>query len=146
MTDKKINLFNNPMVDSALKSLTPEQKKEYEEIGKYMFETTNFSVDNTKPNPEQEIAEALLYITSAVKSGLHPSELSPKELEILYGVLGDNWYEEYGYTKDEVPPNPRIGVQLTNQPVQTADRKKRASKKERIEKLRQKLRETRAIH
>jgi hypothetical protein len=96
------NLFSNPAIDSALKALTPEQRKEYEAIGKYMF-STDFSGAGTKVvKPEEEIQEAVLYITELLKSGYHPDDLSDKELLIMKGAKGDSWMVEFGYTKDEL--------------------------------------------
>jgi len=117
MTDDKkrdkINMFNNPMIESALKALTPEQLKEYEQIGKYMFKT-NFT--DEKQDPEKEMNEAIFYIKEGLKSGVHPEDLKAKELQIMYELYGDKWYEEYGYYQDEVPPNPSLHSGLVNKP------------------------------
>ena len=34
-----MDLFNNPMVNNALKAMTPEQIEEYKKIGEHMYET-----------------------------------------------------------------------------------------------------------
>ncbi len=97
------NLFSNPAIDSALKALTPEQRKEYEAIGKYMFSTDFNGAGGKKVvNPEEEIKEAVLYISNLIKSGYHPDDLSQKELMIMREVKGENWMTEFGYTKDEL--------------------------------------------
>lgn len=108
----KNDLFHNSMVDSAMKALTPEQLDEYEKVGQYMFKT-DFA--HTKgPNPEKEMKDAIFYIKEGLKSGVHPEDLQPKELQIMYDIYGDEWYTEYGYYKDEVPPNPTLGSELGN--------------------------------
>ena len=109
---KKNDLFNNPMVESALKALTPEQLEEYERIGKYMFQTDFTATQG--PDPEKEMKEAIFYIREGLKSGLHPEDLSPKELEIMYDVYGDDWGAEYGYERREMPPRPTLASGLGN--------------------------------
>jgi hypothetical protein len=109
---KRIDLFNNPMVESAMKALTPEQREEYEAMGKYMFKTD--FVGTQGPDPEKEMKEAILYIKEGLKSGVHPEDLSSKELQIMYDIYGDEWYKEYGYYQDEVPPKPTLDAGLGN--------------------------------
>lgn len=100
---KKIDLFNNPMVASATKALTDEQREQYKIMGEHMFNTMSF--DNT-PNPQQELKELIIYTRESLKSGLHPTDLKPKEIQVMYEIYGDKWYEEFGYTSEEVPQNP----------------------------------------
>ncbi len=149
-----MSLFDNPMMNNAMKALTPEQKKEYENIGKYIFSTDYARVNNSR-DPEKEIMEAVIYIDSGLKSGLHPDNLSQKELQIMYEIKGSKWYEAYGYSSTEVPanPNPLTMGNDNNNPNQiTVDKKanseiknKRVKKSEKIEILRQKLRTERKI-
>lgn len=109
--EQKTNLFNNPMIDAAMKALTPEQREEYEQIGKHMFKN---NYETSGPDPEKEMQEAIFYINEGLKSGLHPEDLEKKELQIMYEVYGDNWFEKYGYDRSEVPPNPTLAVELGN--------------------------------
>lgn len=106
------DLFNNPMIDAAMKALTPEQREEYEKMGQYMFKTD--FVGTSGPDPEKEMKDAIFYITEGLKSGVHPEDLSKKELQIMYDIYGDNWYEQYGYYQDEVPPRPTLDAGLGN--------------------------------
>lgn len=104
---KEINVFNNPMVQSAINAMTPEQLEEYQEMGKYMYSTTNFEEKNPIPKSlEQETVKGIFYIREALKAGLHPEELTKKELQLMYEIYGQKWYEHYGYEKDEVPSAP----------------------------------------
>jgi hypothetical protein len=106
------DLFHNQMVDSAMKALTPEQLEDYEKWGKYLFKT-DFAGTNG-PNPEKEMKDAIFYIKEGLKSGVHPEDLAEKELQIMYDIYGDKWYEEYGYFQDEVPPKPGLESALGN--------------------------------
>jgi hypothetical protein len=121
--EKKIDLFNNPMVASATKALTDEQREQYRIMGEHMFNTMTF--DNT-PNPQQELRDLLLYTRESLKSGLHPSDLNPKEIQAMYEIYGDKWYEEFGYTADEVPQNP-VGCAKV-EPPKNENKKKKTSK------------------
>jgi hypothetical protein len=60
--------------------------------------------EKTVVDPEKELKEVVEYSLKAIQSGLHPSDLSEKELRILFEVKGDKWYEEYGFTFEEIPP------------------------------------------
>ena len=105
MSNKKTDLFNNPMVEAAMKALTPEQREEYKKVGEYMYTTTNFTESDPKPKSvEDDMVNGLFYVRESLKAGLHPTDMEEKELRLMYEVYGENWYEEYGYTKDEIPP------------------------------------------
>ena len=121
------NLFNNPMVQSAMKAMTPDQLEEYEQIGKYMY-STNF--ENKAPQPvslEQETVKGIFYIKEALKAGLHPKDMSPKEIQLMYEFYGAEWYKEYGYEKEEVP-EPQCALEkkipLTRKQIRNLQKKK----------------------
>lgn len=108
------NLFSNPMVDAAMKSLTPEQREEYERIGKYMYSTTNYAEQDPKPKSvEEDMVNGIFYVREALKSGLHPQDMDEKELRLMQEVYGNEWYKEYGYTQDEVPSVEKSEEQIT---------------------------------
>jgi hypothetical protein len=96
-----MSLFSNPAVDSALKALTPEQRAEYEAIGKYMFQTDFTATGSKVRKPEEEMKEAIDYISGLIKSGLDPNDLSDKELLIMQS-LGPDWVSQFGYERSEV--------------------------------------------
>lgn len=98
-----MSLFDNPMIASALKAMTPEQLKEYEQIGKYMF-STDFTANNPgqKMSVDEEMRAVGARALSYVKSGLHPNDLSEKECTILNALKGNEWWKEFGYTANEV--------------------------------------------
>lgn len=100
--EKKIDLFDNPMVDAAKKSMTPEQLESYKEMGKYMY-STNFQVKEAGEKKKPDDAEIAQYALNAVRSGLEPKELTQRELQALWGICGAKWYEEFGYAKEDVP-------------------------------------------
>jgi len=99
-SDKQIrtnDFFKDPQLLAAKASLDPKQRKELEKRGEFMYNTVDFE------NPESDIVtEGVAYILSALKSGLHPRELTDIEKEVLRAELGDQWYLKFGYTIDQL--------------------------------------------
>jgi hypothetical protein len=99
----KTNLFNNPMIESAKKSLSPEQLDRYKKLGEDMFsiDFTNLNTTNINNIPPF-LSQPLMYITEAIKAGLHPSELTIDEKNILSECYGNNWWENFGYDEKDL--------------------------------------------
>lgn len=98
------NLFNNPMVESAKKSMTPEQIEEYKRIGNYMYNSVDYkntvdSIDIKESNEE----DLLIYAMEALKAGGDPKDLTEQELQVLNRIYGERWYEMFGLEEHEVP-------------------------------------------
>jgi len=105
MSDEKktINLFNNPMVDIAMKALTQEQKDEYKKIGDYMFSTDYNQRQNQRQTQDENDINILKYAEEGLKAGMDPLDLTDKEIQVLTDMRGIRWYEKYGYDENEVP-------------------------------------------
>lgn len=100
----KNDLFNNPMVDAALKAMTPEQVEEYQKIGEYMYSTTDFTDPNPQPKSvEDDMANGVFYVREGLKAGLHPQDMSQKEIRLMHEIYGPDWYKEFGYDAEEIP-------------------------------------------
>jgi hypothetical protein len=100
---KDEDLFNNPMTNMAKKALTPEQILEYKKIGEYMYNSDIYKQTEFLPAVEQGTdQDYLLSAEESLKSGLLPTELSKKELDILMKIHGKEWYLKFGFSKDEV--------------------------------------------
>jgi len=105
-----MDLFNNPMVDSAKRALTAEQKDEYKRIGEYMYNNQNYNTVETGQKVKQaESEELVFYACQALKSRGDPQDLSKPELEALVQFYGNKWYEKFGFSEDEVP---KLNTQL----------------------------------
>ena len=99
-----MDLFNNPMVEAAKKSMTPEQLEEYKRVGEYMYNNDVYKVSEIGSKVKQpENSDLILYATQSLKSGGSPHDLSGSELRAVIDVYGDNWYERFGFTQSEVP-------------------------------------------
>ena len=99
------DLFNNAMVNNALKALTPEQLNDYKKLGEDMYGNVNFEdskIINSMPGP---MAESVAYIEEGLRSGLLPSDLDENEVALLTSAFGEKWYLRYDFTEDEVPEN-----------------------------------------
>lgn len=104
--EKKIqqyDLFNNPMVESAKKSMTPEQREYYESIGKHMYTNEKIKLMESGSKVQESTEESkLAYAYMSVKSGLHPDDLTDEELRLLAKYYGKTWYTKFDYKDGDV--------------------------------------------
>ena len=93
---KKINhgLFDNPMVQNIIKSMSPEEVVKYKKMGEELYGNIDFETSEIKNNQPVPANEALHYIKSALNSGLLIEDLTEKELEFLKNHYGENWKEK----------------------------------------------------
>lgn len=95
---REIDLFNNPMVEAAKRSMSPKDIEEYKRLGEKYYSGWDFE----KGGPEEMLDVAVAELSEAIKSGLHPSDLDDNEKEILRVKLGKDWYLQFGFTEDEL--------------------------------------------
>jgi hypothetical protein len=95
---REIDLFNNPMVDAAKRSMSSKDIEEYQRLGEKYYAGWDFE----KGGPEEMLDVAVAELSEAIKSGLHPSDLDENEKEILRLKLGKEWYNQFGFTEDEL--------------------------------------------
>lgn len=98
MNTNENNLFNNPLVDSIRKALSPEDIEKYAKLGESMYKDIDF--ENGTIN--HCIDDALKKLEISLRSGLHPSMLNKDEKILLSSEIGEKWYENYGYTKEDL--------------------------------------------
>jgi hypothetical protein len=79
--------------------MSQEDIDRYKTLGEEMFK-----VDFTQEDPTQMIdnEEPIFYILESVRSGQHPSTLSELEKNFLEEYVGKTWYEEFGYTEQDL--------------------------------------------
>ena len=137
-------LFNNPMVNSALKSMSKEQLENYKKIGEQMYGNVNFEDSTIINSLNPPIAEAIAYIEEGIKSGLLPEDLEEDEVNLLTETYGDEWYLRYGFTRNQVPES---GLSLkmkkdiekaVESKLQDHKRKQDLKKKKKLRKLKKK--------
>ena len=96
------NLFNNPMVESALKSMSVEELQRYKEIGERMYGTIDFEDSQILNNVPPPMYEAGAYISEQLKSGLHPSMMDDDEKRLMEELFGKEWYKKWGYVEGDL--------------------------------------------
>lgn len=96
------SLFNNPMVESALKSMSPEELQRYKEIGERMYGTIDFEDSKILNNVPPPMYEAGAYISEQLKSGLHPSMMDDDEKRLMEELFGKEWYTLWGYVEGDL--------------------------------------------
>jgi hypothetical protein len=96
------SLFNNPMVESALKSMSPEELQRYKEIGEKMYGTIDFEDSKILNNVPPPMYEAGAYISEQLKSGLHPSMMEDDEKRLMEELFGKEWYTQWGYVEGDL--------------------------------------------
>jgi len=95
-------LFNNPMIDSALKALSPEDLERYKAIGESMYGTVDFQGSKILNNTPAPTYEAAAYLKELLKSGLHPSMMDSDEKRLMIELFGEEWYTEWGYDEADL--------------------------------------------
>lgn len=107
------DLFNNPMVNNALKALTPQQIEDYRKIGEQLYGNINFEDSKILNNMPAPMAESVAYVEEGIKAGLLPCDLTEDEVILLTEAYGEKWYEKYGFKRDEVP-EPGLSLKMKN--------------------------------
>lgn len=97
------DLFNDPALTAAYDALSPEEKEKYRRQGEHYF-ANDLSEIGLDENGEQIdfIMEAAAELTLAMRSGLHPNDLTDDERHVIREAYGTRWWTKFGYTDDEV--------------------------------------------
>jgi hypothetical protein len=106
------DLFNNPMVKSARRSMKKEDLQRYEEWGHAVFDDIDYvtgEITNGYPPP---MINALAYIENSLQSGQHPSTLTEDEINILNEMRGKEWYKKWGYVEGDLKEIVTIKIDL----------------------------------
>jgi len=104
------SLFNNPMVQSARASMTPEQIAEYKAIGESVYKDVNFETSLVINPQKPPIDDAVGYSTTALQSGMHPMYLTEDEQRCMLEAYGDIWYTRWGYTEEDMSTGEKSGI------------------------------------
>jgi hypothetical protein len=96
------DLFENPMTRAAIAALSEEDKERYRILGEHMFGSINFEDGQSLNNMPPPMAEAVAYVETQIRSGLHISMLEDNEKALLEDAYGDHWYERFNYIKEDL--------------------------------------------
>ena len=101
-------LFNNPAARQLRESMPPELREKFKTIGKAMYGSYAYEQSSTIPNMPAPMAESLLHIELAIRSGMLPEHLTKNEVRLLREGRGPNWHEHYGFTLNQIPESLRF--------------------------------------
>lgn len=96
------DLFDNPLTRAAMAALSEEDKERYRVLGEHMFSGVNFEDCQSLNNMPPSMSEAVAYIETQIKSGLHISELEDNEKSLMKDAYGDEWYTRWGYIEEDL--------------------------------------------
>ena len=96
-----LDLFNNPMVNSAKRSMKKEDLEMLKEWGEAVFGNIDFETGVIEQFPAPMI-DALAYIECSLRSGQHPSTLTDDEKDLLEKIKGKEWYKKWGYVEGDL--------------------------------------------
>lgn len=124
-----MDLFNNPMIDSAKRALSPEQMEEYKKIGEYMYSDDKFKQVEHANKISSSQPDLLFYAEKALKSGLNPKELTQPEIQALYEKYGEKWYEQFDLCKDDILDTLVFDKKISRQQRRATERKNKKKNK-----------------
>jgi len=104
------DIWNNPMVNNALKAMSKEDLEKYKKIGEQLYGSVNFEDSTVVKQLITPADEAVAYIEEGLKSGLLPEDLDENEVILLQQTYGEEWYKKYGFSREEVP-EPGLSLQ-----------------------------------
>ena len=96
------DLFNNPMIEAAKRSMSKKDLEHFETLGRELYGDVDFETSKNLRNMPHPMMEALAYIESCLKSGLHPSDLEDNEKMLLKDAYGKKWYERFEYVEEDL--------------------------------------------
>ena len=99
----KNDIFNNPMINKARRTIPKEQQENWEKIGEEMYNSVDFvDADGKNQTVPESMMEGSAYVVDSITSGMHISYLEENEKELLKEVYGTSWFERFGYTEKDL--------------------------------------------
>jgi hypothetical protein len=105
------DIWNNPMVNNALKAMSKEDLEKYKKVGEQLYGNINFEDSTIVKHLMTPVDEAVAYVEEGLKSGLLPRDLDENEVILLQKTYGEEWYEKFGFSREEVP-EPGLSLQV----------------------------------
>ena len=96
------DLFNNPMIEAAKRSMSKDELKHFETLGRELYGDVDFETSQNLRNMPPPMVEALAYIESCLNAGFHPSYLEDNEKMLLKDAYGEKWYERFQYVEEDL--------------------------------------------
>jgi hypothetical protein len=90
------------MTKAAMAALSEEEREKYRMIGDHLYNRVDFQSGKVLDNTPEGMAEAVAFIETQLRSGLHPSYLEQNEKALMSEIRGKEWYVEWGYTENDL--------------------------------------------
>ena len=78
------------------------RKSSYKKMGEVMYKNMD-KMNQENSNLPESFQEATAYIITGLQSGLHPRDMDINEIILLTNTMGEKWYEQFGYSKEDIP-------------------------------------------
>ena len=85
--------------------LSEEELNKFQRLGEKLYNSFDIQKGELiQENDDKSIQleEALAYVVESMKSGLHPRYLTEDEVFLLKAAYGNQWYEKWNYTKEDL--------------------------------------------
>jgi len=102
MSKSKASEIFEKMQKNFLNSISEEEKEKFRIMGEKLHASFDVNKGEMYDPSVINMEEALAYVVESLKSGLHPSFLTEDEVAMVQAGYGEEWYKEWGYTKEDV--------------------------------------------
>ena len=82
--------------------MSEEQVEQLKKLGEKFHESFDVTSGSVRDLNVIEMEEALAYVVESLKSGIHPSYLTEDEVAMVKAGYGEEWYKNWGYSKDDI--------------------------------------------
>lgn len=98
--------FFQQMRKNMESQLPPEKVAEMQRLGEKLHAEggldTQKVMTSDKPKVEIDMEESVAWVSENLKAGLLPTHLTEDEHILILSAYGHKWYEEFGYTWDDL--------------------------------------------
>lgn len=101
LKSKATEMWQN-MQTQMLNSLPEEERENFKRLGEKFHQSFDITKGEVRDLSCISMEEALAYVVESLKSGLHPSFLTEDEVAMVQAGYGDEWYKEWGYSKEDL--------------------------------------------
>lgn len=99
--DLSLEIFEK-MQKNFMEKLPDEEREAYQKFGEKFYSSFDASKGEAIDFSNICMEEALSYVVETLKSGLHPKYLDEDDKAILQAGYGEEWYENWGYSKEDM--------------------------------------------
>ena len=98
----RANEMFEQMQKSLIGSIPEEERENFRKLGEKFHSSFDVFKGEVKDLSTISMEESLAYVVESLKSGLHPSYLTEDEKAMVMAGYGDEWYTNWGYTKEDL--------------------------------------------